>query len=155
VFLLSLLSCSCWFDSRGSGLGNVIEYPPFYFTLLLAAYVLYVCVLLPATLTSWWVGWSYLTKTTCICLFVWEPDGASVRSVHPRIRFKPPVANCFATDRFKAVAQKILFFAVCCILFEIGILINLCSLFLSTFWLRWEAVFLSVAIPDMYISLFY
>jgi hypothetical protein len=33
-------------------------------------------------------------------------------------------------------------------------MINPCFLFLSTFWLRWEAAFLGVAIPDMHISSF-
>jgi NAD-dependent SIR2 family protein deacetylase len=64
---------------------------------LLASYVLhvYVCVLLHATLLSWWLGLGYFTKTTCTCLFIWELVGASVRLLHPRTWFKPRVANCF------------------------------------------------------------
>jgi hypothetical protein len=46
-----------------------------------------------------WSEWSQ----ACTCLFLWEPVVASVRLVHPRTWFKPPVANCFATDRSKAV----------------------------------------------------
>ncbi len=123
MFLLSLSSCSCWFNSRGSGLGKVIEYPPFCFAMPLASYVLYVCVLLHATLSGWSVGWSYFTKTTCACLFKREPVGASVRLVHPRTWFKPPVANCFATDRSKAVTSRVLFFVNCLWCpFEINIL---------------------------------
>ncbi len=142
MFLLSLSSCSCWFNSRGSGLGKVIEYPPFCFAMPLASYVLYVCVLLHATLSGWSVGWSYFTKTTCACLFIREPVGASVRLVHPRTWFKPPVANCFATDRSKAVTPRVLFFVNCLWCpFEIIIIIYTCSLSLSSFSLRGEAVF--------------
>ncbi len=142
MFLLSLSSCSCWFNSRGSGLGKVIEYPPFCFAMPLASYVLYVCVLLHATLSGWSVGWSYFTKTTCACLFIREPVGASVRLVHPRTWLKPPVANCFATDRSKAVTPRVLFFVNCLWCpFEIIIIIYTCSLSLSSFSLRGEAVF--------------
>ena len=110
--------------------------------MLLASYVLYVCVLLHATLSGWSVGWSYFTKTTCACLFIREPVGASVRLVHPRTWFKPPVANCFATDRSKAVTPRVLFFVNCLWCpFEINILIYTCSLSLSSFSLRGEAVF--------------
>jgi hypothetical protein len=53
VSFTALASCSCWFDSWVSGLGKIIENPPFCFTMLLASYVLYVCVLLHVTLPSW------------------------------------------------------------------------------------------------------
>jgi hypothetical protein len=79
-------------------------------------YVLNVCMLLHATLSSWWVGLSYFTKTTCTCLLIWEAVGASVRLVHPRISrtwLKLPVANCFATDRYKAVTHWVLFLVIC------------------------------------------
>jgi hypothetical protein len=92
LFLLSLSSCSFWFDSRCSGLGNIIQYPPFCLTMLLASYVLYVCVILSAKLSCWW---------------------ASVRMVHPRIWFKPPVAISFSTDRSKAVTTRVLTFVIC------------------------------------------
>jgi hypothetical protein len=38
MFHLSLSLCSCWFDSRGSGLDKVIEYPGICLTMLLASY---------------------------------------------------------------------------------------------------------------------
>ncbi len=155
MFLLSLLSCSCWFNSRGSGLGKIIEYPPFCFAMPLASYVLYVCVLLHAKLSGWSVGWSYFTKTSCACLFIREPVGASVRLVRYRTLFKPPVANCFATDRSKAVTQGFSFSLIVC-----GVLLKLIFLYTHALFpsLPFRCVerlcFLSVAIPDMHISLF-
>ncbi len=99
-------------------------------------------MLLHTTLLSWWVGWSYFTMTTCTCLIIWEPVGTSVRLVHPRTWFKPPMANCFATDRSKAVTPKVLFFVNC------GVR--------HWNWYSYKNMlcFLSVAIPDMHISLF-
>jgi hypothetical protein len=142
VLFDTLSSCSCWFNSRGSVLGKILEYPPFCFATLLASYVLYVCVLLHATLSGWSVGWSYFTKTTCACLFIREPVGTKVSLVHLRTWFKPPVANCFATDRNKAVSHGFSFsLIVCGVHFEIYILINTWSLSLSSFSLRVEAVF--------------
>jgi hypothetical protein len=87
------------------------------------------------------VGWSYSTRTICTCLFIWEPKKASVRLVHPRTSFKPPMANCFATDRSKVVTPRVVIFVVFGVLFEIDILINPRSVFLSTFWLHGEVVF--------------
>ncbi len=54
--------------------------------------------------------------------FIWEPIAASVRFVRPRTWFKPPVENCFATDRSKAVTPMVIVFIVCGVLFEIDIL---------------------------------
>jgi ABC-type phosphate/phosphonate transport system permease subunit len=78
-----------------------------------ASYVLYVCVLLHSTLFSWWVGWSYFTKTTCTCSFIWQPVVGSVRLVYRRTCFKHPVTNCFATDRSKVVTPRFLIFVNC------------------------------------------
>jgi hypothetical protein len=83
---------------------------PFCVGMLLASYVFNVFVLFHATLLSWWAGWSYFTKTTCNCLLLWEPVGASLRLVHTRTWLKPPVTNCFATDRSKAVTPMVLCF---------------------------------------------
>ena len=81
------------------------------------------------------MGWSYFNKTSCACLFIREPVGASVRLVHPRTWFKPPVANCFATDRSKAVTPQVLIFIIVSgVCFEIGHFINL-----ALSWLCGEA----------------
>jgi hypothetical protein len=63
--------------------------------------------------------------------------------VHPRTWFKPPVANCFANDSYNPVTPMVfvLFLFFLGVLFKIDILINICSLFLSSFWLSGEAVF--------------
>jgi hypothetical protein len=81
---------------------------PFGFAMLFASYVLYVCVILHATSLSRWVGWSYFIKTTCTCLLICEPFGASVRLVQSRTWFKPSMANCFATDGSKVVTPRVL-----------------------------------------------
>jgi hypothetical protein len=46
-------------------------------------------------------------------LLPWKPVVASVRLVHPRTWFKPTVANCFATDRSKAVTPQVFSFVNC------------------------------------------
>ena len=128
---------------------------PFGFAMLLDSYVLYVCMLLHTTLLSWWVGWSYFTKTTCACLLIWEPVGASVRLVHPRTWFKPPVAICFATDRSKAVTPRVLTFVNCLWrLFWNWLLYNHAVFSSLLFGCVGRLCLLDVAIPDMHISLF-
>ena len=114
---------------------------------------LYVCMLLHATLLSWWVGWSYFTKTTCACLLIWEPVGASVRLVHPRTWFKPPVAICFATDRSKAVTPRVLTF-VNCLWRHFETDYNHAVFSSLLFGCVGRLCLLDVAIPDMHISLF-
>jgi hypothetical protein len=47
------------------------------------------------------------------CLLLHLPGGASVRLVHARTWFKPAIANCFATDRSKAVTPRVLTFVNC------------------------------------------
>ena len=129
---------------------------PFGFAMLLASYVLYTCMFLHATLLSWCVGWSYFTKTTCTCLLIREPVGASVRLVHPRIWFKPPVANCFASDRSKAVTPRVLTFVNCLwCLFWNWLLYNHAVFSSLLFGCVGRLCLLDVAIPDMHISLFY
>jgi hypothetical protein len=114
----------------------------FCFAILLDSYVLYVCVLLHTTLLSGWVGWSYFTKTTCACLLIWEPVGASVRLVHPRTWFKPTVAICFPSDRSKAVTPQLLICVNClwCLFWNCSFY-KPCSLFLFSSWLCGEVVF--------------
>jgi hypothetical protein len=46
---------------------KVIEYPPFCFSMLLASYVLYVCVLFHATLSGSWVGWISPGQRVLVC----------------------------------------------------------------------------------------
>ena len=113
-------------------------------------------MLLHATLSSWSVGWSYFTKTTCAFLFIWEHDGASLRLVHPRTWFKPPVANCFATDRSNAVTPRVLTFVNCLWrLFWNWLLYNHAVFSSLLFGCVGRLCLLDVAIPDMHISLFY
>jgi hypothetical protein len=67
--------------------------------------------------------------------------GASVRLVHPRTLFKPQVANCFATDRSKAVTSRVLIFVNClwCLFWNWSFYMP-CLFFLSSSWLCGEAV---------------
>jgi hypothetical protein len=39
--------------------------------------------------------------------------GASVRLVHPRTWFKPPVAHCFISNRYRAVTPRVLIYVDC------------------------------------------
>jgi hypothetical protein len=97
-----------------------------------------------------WACWSYFTKTKCTCLFIWEPVGASVRLVHPRTWFKPPAANCFATDRSKAVTYRVLNFVNClwCLFWNWSVYNHV--LFPSLlFGCVGRLCLLDVAIPDM------
>jgi hypothetical protein len=46
-------------------------------------------------------GLKLFQRDNLYMLFIWEPVGASMRLVHPRTWFKPPVTICFAMDRCK------------------------------------------------------
>jgi hypothetical protein len=72
--------------------------------------------------------------------------------VHPATRFKPPVANCFAIDRSKAVTPKVIICVVCGLFFEFDIPITHALFPTLLFDFVERLCFLSVAIPDMHIS---
>jgi hypothetical protein len=84
----------------------------FCFAMLLASYVLYVCVLLHANVVKLMDGLKLLFNQDNLYLFVHvRTCGASVRLVHPRTEFK--VANSSTTDRSKVVTPRVLIFVNC------------------------------------------
>jgi hypothetical protein len=88
-----------------------------------------------------------------VLLLIWKPVDGSVRLVHPRTWFKPPVSNCFATDRSKAVTPRVLTFDNCLWRIFFNWLLYNHALFSSLLfgWVR-RLCLLNLAISYMHIS---
>jgi hypothetical protein len=99
-------SYSLWFNCRFSGLDKVLC----HLTILLASYLLYVCVLLTATMSSWWLGWNYSPgELVLVCLY--ENLLGQVCSWCTRKPGLNPLVAFFSTDRSNAINPRVL----CCV----------------------------------------